>query len=102
MREIINPSNSIMSRKSALPVNRIIQGDALEVLRQLPDECVDMIVTSPPYWALRDYGVAAQIGGEARFEDYIAVLVDVFDEARRVLNDQGSCWVNLGDTYGTG
>jgi DNA modification methylase len=91
-----------MTSPSTLPVNQIIHGDAREVLRALPAQSVDMIITSPPYWALRDYGVEGQIGSEHQFGDYIAALVGVFAEAQRVLKDRGSCWVNLGDTYGTG
>lgn len=80
---------------------RIIQGDALDVMRGLPDDEIDCIVTSPPYWALRDYGIAEQIGLEGYFQDYIAKLCDIFDEAKRILKPTGTCWVNLGDTYGT-
>lgn len=79
--------------------NNIIQGAALEVLKSLPDECVDMVMTSPPYWALRDYGVEGQLGLEPTFEEYIQKLCDIFDEAKRVLKKEGTCWVNLGDTY---
>lgn len=79
--------------------NQIIQGDCLEVLRGLPDESVDMVMTSPPYWALRDYGVDWQIGLEQTFQEYISKLGDIFDEVRRVLKKQGTCWVNIWDTY---
>jgi len=80
-------------------MNRIIQGNSLEVLKTLPDESVDCVVTSPPYWALRDYGVEGQLGLEPTFQDYITKLCDIFDEVRRVLKKDGTCWVNLGDTY---
>lgn len=74
-------------------------GDALELLRWMPSGSVDCIVTSPPYWGLRDYGVAGQLGAEAEAEDYISKLVVIFDEARRVLSAGGTLWLNLGDTY---
>lgn len=82
-------------------LNNIICGRADEVLRQLPDESIDCVVTSPPYWALRDYGVRGQLGLEADFRDYIAKLCHIFDEIKRVLKASGTCWVNLGDTYST-
>jgi len=81
--------------------NKILQGDCLEVLKTLPDESIDMVMTSPPYWALRDYGVDGQLGLEPTFQTYINKLCDIFDEVKRVLKKEGTCWVNLGDTYGT-
>lgn len=77
----------------------IKQGDCLTQLRGMLDESVQCIVTSPPYWGLRDYGVEGQIGLEADFEDYIAKIVEVFREARRVLRSDGTLWLNLGDCY---
>lgn len=77
-------------------------GDALAVLRDLPDASVDCIVTSPPYYGLRDYGVAGQIGGESSPTEFVAALVAVFREARRVLADDGTLWLNLGDSYSGG
>ncbi|MEK9207420.1 MAG: site-specific DNA-methyltransferase [Patescibacteria group bacterium] len=82
--------------------NKIIQGDALEVLKTLPAESVDCVLTSPPYWALRDYGVPGQLGLETTFQEYITKLCDIFDEAIRVLKKEGTCWVNVGDTYNSG
>lgn len=79
--------------------NTIIQGDSLEVLKTLPDESIDCVITSPPYWALRDYGVSGQLGLEATFQEYIMRLCDMFDEVKRVLKKEGTCWVNIGDTY---
>ena len=79
--------------------NRILVGDALETLRQLPDGIVQTCVTSPPYWSLRDYGVEGQIGLESTPEDYVGKLVGVFREVRRVLRDDGTLWLNLGDCY---
>lgn len=77
----------------------IWQGDNREVLAAMPAESVDCIVTSPPYWGLRDYGVAGQIGLEASVPDYARTLVSVFAEARRVLKSDGTLWLNLGDAY---
>lgn len=128
-------------------INDIIHGDALEVLKTLEDESIDMCMTSPPYWALRDYGTAIweggnekcnhetkrsigddlcnskqktmkgsrpnlqlkckcgairkdlQIGLEITFQKYIDNLCDIFDEVKRVIKKEGTCWVNIGDTY---
>ncbi|MGI8468923.1 MAG: DNA-methyltransferase, partial [Pyrinomonadaceae bacterium] len=80
-------------------INRIICGDALKILQKLPTESVDCVVTSPPYWALRDYGVKEQIGLESSIEEYLEKLLAVFDEIKRVLKPEGTCWVNFGDTY---
>ena len=77
-------------------------GDALAVLRTLPDESVDCIVTSPPYYGLRDYGVPGQYGLEATPAEYVETMRQVFSEARRVLAKDGTCWINLGDSYVTG
>lgn len=77
----------------------ILCGDSLTELRKIPDESIDSIITSPPYWALRDYGVAGQLGLESTFQEYISKLCDIFDEVKRVLKPEGTCWVNLGDTY---
>lgn len=80
----------------------ILLGDVLEQLRTLPDESVNCVVTSPPYWGLRDYGVDGQIGLEKTPAEYIARMVAVFEEVRRVLRKDGTCWVNLGDSYAGG
>ncbi|WP_426070196.1 DNA-methyltransferase [Janthinobacterium sp. DSP2-3-3] len=77
----------------------IMIGDVREQLRALPAESVHCIVTSPPYWGLRDYGVDGQIGLEATPAEFIEVMVDVFSEARRVLRADGTCWINMGDSY---
>lgn len=76
-------------------------GDALERLRELPSESVHTCVTSPPYYNLRDYGAAGQIGNEASVEEYLQSLVSVFREVRRVLRADGTMWVNMGDSYAT-
>ena len=84
-------------------MNKIFHGDCLEVLTKLQSESIDCIVTSPPYWALRDYGVSGQLGRESTFEEYITKLCDIFDEVKRVLKNKGTCWINISDTYsGTG
>lgn len=79
----------------------ILPGDALEQLRYLPPESVHTCVTSPPYYNLRDYGAAGQIGNEASVEEYLQSLVSVFREVRRVLRADGTMWVNMGDSYAT-
>jgi DNA modification methylase len=84
-----------------METNKILQGDALEVLKTLPSESINCCVTSPPYWALRDYGVEGQLGLEKDFNEYINKLCDIFDEVKRVLRKDGTLWVNIGDTYGT-
>lgn len=82
------------------PSCRIICGDAATVLRTLPEASAQCVVTSPPYFGLRSYnGGAAEIGQEKTPAEYVAVLVAVFAEARRVLKDDGVIWVNLGDSY---
>ena len=80
----------------------LYEGDALETLRQLPDECVNCVVTSPPYFWLRDYGIEGQIGLERTVEEYVASVCDVFDEVYRVLKRNGLTFLNLGDTYYSG
>ena len=80
-------------------LNKIVNGDCVEVLKLLPDGSVDCCVTSPPYYGLRDYGVAGQIGREDTPEVYVARLTAVFRELRRVLADDGTLWVNIGDSY---
>ena len=80
-------------------MGRIITGDALKSLKTLSDGIADMCVTSPPYYGLRDYGMAGQIGLEETPEIYIKRLVNVFREVRRVLKDDGTLWVNIGDSY---
>jgi DNA modification methylase len=79
--------------------NTVIFGDALSGLKLLPDESVDTCITSPPYFNLRDYGKADQIGLESTIDEYIEKLVVVFREVRRVLRADGTLWVNIGDSY---
>ena len=78
---------------------RLLHGDCREVLKTLPSESVHCVVTSPPYFGLRDYGTAGQIGLEATPDAYVAEIVAVFREVRRVLRNDGTCWINLGDGY---
>src|SRR5712691_1571808 len=96
-----------MVEMTDLPLNQVIQGHVLDVLRQLPDESIDCVVTSPPYWGLRDYKSEpvdwgdwkGQLGLEPDFHLYVKHIVGVFHEVRRVLKGTGSVYVNLGDTY---
>jgi len=81
---------------------RVLVGDAAAVLRGLPDASVHCCITSPPYYGLRDYGVAGQIGLEPTVDAYVAQLVAVFREVRRVLRPDGTLWLVLGDSYGRG
>jgi DNA modification methylase len=78
---------------------RILKGDCREMLRTLPGESVHCVVTSPPYFGLRDYGVAGQIGLEPTPDAFVSELVAVFAELRRVLRKDGTAWLNLGDSY---
>src|SRR5882724_9762272 len=81
---------------------RIFQGDSLTVLKTLQAKSVDCIVTSPPYFWLRDYGVEGQIGCEERVEEYVLAITKVMGEIYRVLRDDGVLFLNLGDTYYSG
>jgi DNA modification methylase len=78
---------------------RILNGDCRDVLRTLPDKSVQCCVTSPPYFGLRDYGVDGQIGLEATPDDFVSAMIQVFGSVRRVLRDDGTLWLNLGDSY---
>ncbi|SEA22450.1 DNA-methyltransferase [Lonsdalea quercina] len=80
----------------------LLVGDARKLLLQIPDGHFNCIVTSPPYWGLRDYGVEGQIGAETTVDNYIADLVTLFREARRTLADDGTLWLNIGDSYTSG
>src|SRR3990167_6470097 len=82
--------------------HQILIGDCAEAMRGLPDKSVQCCVTSPPYFGLRDYGVDGQIGLEQTPAEFIGRLVEVFREVRRVLRDDGTAWVNLGDSYTSG
>jgi len=82
--------------------NTVHHGDCLTVLKTFPDEFIDCCVTSPPYWGLRDYGIEGQLGLEPTFHEYLDRLIAIFDEVKRVLRKDGTCWVVLGDTYSGG
>lgn len=82
--------------------HRILVGDCIEMMQTLPDQSVHTCITSPPYFGLRDYGVDGQIGLEASPREFIDNLVAVFREVRRVLRNDGTLWVNLGDSYASG
>ena len=79
--------------------NAVLYGDCITKLREIPDGSAQTCVTSPPYFGLRDYGVTGQIGLEPTLEEYVAKLVGVFREVRRVLRDDGTLWLNLGDAF---
>ncbi len=78
----------------------IVVGDAFDVLQSMPPDSVQCCVTSPPYWGLRDYGVDGQLGLEKTPEEYVEKMVILFRELRRVLRDDGTLWLNMGDSYG--
>lgn len=80
-------------------INKIYQGDWIEVLKSWPDEFVQCVITSPPYWGLRDYGVEGQLGLEKTPEEYLEKMVAGFREVRRVMRDDATCWINMGDSY---
>jgi len=82
--------------------NKILTGDCRKTLKTLPDNTFNTCVTSPPYWGLRDYGMPDQLGQEKTPEEYVQNMVQVFREVKRVLKNDGTLWVNIGDTYCTG
>lgn len=79
--------------------NKIYKGDCLETIKTFPDKSINCVITSPPYWQLRDYGWTGQWGLEKTFQEYLEHLWQLMDEVYRVLKDDGTCWINLGDTY---
>ena len=83
-----------------METNVIFNEDCLIGLQKLPDNSIDCCISSPPYWGLRDYGVDGQIGNENEFTDFINKLAEIYKEVYRVLKPEGTCYVNLGDTYG--
>lgn len=78
---------------------QVLVGDCRAILRTLPSESVDCVVTSPPYFGIRDYDHTGQIGHESTRAEYVSMLVEVFREVRRVLKDSGTLWLNIGDSY---
>jgi len=80
----------------------IVTGDSARMLERLPDRSVQCVITSPPYWSLRDYGIDGQIGLEQSVQSFIKSLVRVFEQVNRVLRDDGTLWLNIGDSYTSG
>jgi site-specific DNA-methyltransferase (adenine-specific) len=80
--------------------NKILLGNSIKELQLIPSNIIDMVITSPPYWNLRDYHNESQIGTEANYQEYISNLLKVFLECKRVIKNSGSIWVNMGDSYG--
>jgi site-specific DNA-methyltransferase (cytosine-N4-specific) len=80
----------------------LLVGDVLDKITEIPDKSVDCIISSPPYWGLRDYGVSDQWGSEPDYQHFLLKLDRLMDENKRILKDTGTCWINLGDTYSTG
>ena len=91
-------------RPPALPVDdsMIIEGDALYAVGRLPSDFFQCVVTSPPYWGLRDYAIEGQIGLEPTLDQFLSHLVTIFSEIKRVLRDDGTLWLNIGDSYTSG
>jgi site-specific DNA-methyltransferase (cytosine-N4-specific) len=80
----------------------LVTGDSTKILARLPSGAFQTCVTSPPYWSLRDYGIEGQIGLEPSLDDYLSRLVQTFEQVRRVLRDDGTMWLNIGDSYTSG
>ena len=82
--------------------NKLIIGDSRKVLSYIPDNTFQCCITSPPYWGLRDYGIEGQIGAELVIDNYIEDLVRIFREVKRTLREDGTLWLNIGDSYTSG
>lgn len=98
----MNPQNDIIEKYSPttqVPTGQILVGDVRTRLADLPDASIDCIITSPPYWAMRDYGSDEQIGAEANVEAWAAAIAEICDDLARVLTPSGALWLNLGDGY---
>lgn len=80
-------------------LNKVALGSCFDLIKELPDESINCVVSSPPYWNLRDYGVEGQFGQEKTFEEFVDKLCGLFDDTKRVLRKDGGLWVNLGDSY---
>jgi len=85
-----------------MEVNKIYNEPCLDTLKKMQDKSIDCVISSPPYWQLRDYGYDGQWGLEPTFQEYLEHLWSMMDEIYRVLKDEGTCWINLGDTYARG
>jgi len=94
--DVVLPSDNLFLKTSQ---GVLYHGDALDILKKFPSEFVDCVVTSPPYWRLRDYGTDGQIGLENSIQEYLEKLWEIFDEDKRILKPTGTCWVVIGDTY---
>lgn len=92
----LDPLSSLLQVAPQVP---FLQGDALSVLQTLPDGIAQTVITSPPYWGLRDYGIPGQLGLEPSPQEYVSNLVRIFQEVKRVLRPDGTLWLNLGDSY---
>lgn len=98
--EAVDPFGFLFSEQ--VTESALIQGDAAKVLERLPTGVFQTCITSPPYWSLRDYDMAGQVGLEMSLDDFIEALVGVFEQVRRVLRDDGTFWLNIGDSYTSG
>ena len=98
----MNRSKILAPSKIEVLDSLVLEGDVAEVLPRLPNECVQCIITSPPYWGLRDYGISGQIGLETTLAAYIHKLTNIFNETRRVLKPDGILWLNIGDGFTSG
>jgi len=100
---ISDPAVTIPVESAAdAPICNLLVGDARQILTELPANTFNTCVTSPPYWGLRDYGISGQIGAEIELDSYLAEIVRVFREVRRVLRPDGTLWLNIGDSYTSG
>jgi site-specific DNA-methyltransferase (cytosine-N4-specific) len=97
-----HPDDSGAYRDLATSGSALIEGDAHGILQALPDGIAQTVVTSPPYWSLRDYGIDGQLGLEASVHEFIEALAELFDDVRRVLAADGTLWLNIGDSYTSG
>lgn len=100
--EVVVPTSEFEAGGDSAIRSAVVTGDALEVLAGLPDRFVRTVVTSPPYWSLRDYSSPGQLGLEDDPDEYAASLVRIFDEVRRILTKDGTLWLNIGDSYTSG
>jgi site-specific DNA-methyltransferase (adenine-specific) len=89
-------------QKIKLEESLILEGNSLEILRLLPSNSIQCVITSPPYWGLRDYNINGQIGLEPSLQEFINHLVAIFNEIKRILRDDGTLWLNIGDGYTSG
>ncbi len=98
--ELASLYESILTKDAS--ASALVTGDSNQILSLLPDNAFQACITSPPYWSLRDYGIDGQIGLEASVAEYLGKLVSVFEQVRRVLREDGTLWLNIGDSYTSG